>query len=792
MERLFAFVSCCVLVGACGGDDDSAGGDDEPVVEGADPSFGGDGMVTAGFPGGLSGLMRVARQADGKVVGVGGTQESLLVMRLGTDGALDTSFGNEGVVQLPWGSATNGITVGYGCVIQDDGKIVLAARVLGTYDGLMPAGVVVRLLSDGELDPDFAGVGYVVGPPGSGALSAALQADGKIVVGGYGRLERYLTDGTLDATFGTDGASTEAAGLQLLDLVVQPDGAIVSIGAGGIARFTPDGARDDSFGTAGVVTVGSSGSDALYGVALQGDGKIVVGGAITVPPSGTQGFWIGRYDTAGVPDPDFGSGGYVTGDPDTSGLAYGVGVDSSGRIVGTGYIMIGGNAGRSARFTPDGDPDPTFGGAGVGALFQKVLFSNPAIDPDGSITAAGAGFGTATTFAPVFTRTDTTGAGTVDVGLDVGGSFDRAHAIVVDGSGRVVIGGWANTGGGLGIARFAHDGTPDPTFGVDGKLVRSDHLTYVNALAVRGSRLLVGGLTSGSPSELVIEAYDDAGVLDPTFGEAGVAGGDVFAGYDAVSMTFAIGGDGAIFVVGQTSTEAGFREYAVVKLTEDGDRDDGYGTGGAAATAFGGSYAMATHAVVDDDGGLVLLGLAGNAPTLVRFDASGTLDDAFGTVVVSDVPSMLPFGLARQSDGKLVVVAGTTTGELVIARYGADGAPDPGFGTDGVVTRTFGGNDYYVLYAFTGLTVLPDDRIIVGLAGAADDGLTEAGILLRLDADGRADDTLAPDGVTRLEIGRGSTSIHALTVDASGQLLAAGRTWTETGSSEMMALRFLP
>jgi hypothetical protein len=98
-------VSCAAALIACGGEgstndtdantDPDATGDPDaspdaptmPVAPGADPTFGDGGMATVGYPGALASVMRIARQPDGKIVGVGGTQESLLIVRVGADGA---------------------------------------------------------------------------------------------------------------------------------------------------------------------------------------------------------------------------------------------------------------------------------------------------------------------------------------------------------------------------------------------------------------------------------------------------------------------------------------------------------------------------------------------------------------------------------------------------------------------------------------------------------------------------------------------------------------------------------
>jgi uncharacterized delta-60 repeat protein len=190
---------------------------------------------------------------------------------------------------------------------------------------------------------------------------------------------------------------------------------------------------------------------------------------------------------------------------------------------------------------------------------------------------------------------------------------------------------------------------------------------------------------------------------------------------------------------------------------------------------------------------VVVLGQSGSGPALIRFDAGGTIDAGFGTVVPPGSTGMLPFGLVEQADGKLVVVAvNYQTCAMLVARYDAGGAPDAGFGDGGVVTRSFAGNDFYGLYAFMGLLELPDGKLLIGLASAVGDGLREQGVLLRLEADGAADESYAPDGVVELAIGSGSTSVNALALDGEGRLVAAGRTWTRSGGSDFMALRFQP
>jgi uncharacterized delta-60 repeat protein len=807
-------LTACGSSGSHHGPDAPGGGGDGgvdapvgPVVPGADPTFGEGGLATVGFPGKIAAIMKIARQADGKIVGCGATEEALVVARVTPGGVFDTGFGHNGVVQLPWGVATNGVGIGYGCAIQPDGKIVASARILGSYQGLGSVEVLVRLLPDGSLDPAFAQVGYVVGPKYSSAFSLTLDSNGNMVVGGSGKLERFLPDGTRDTTFGTAGTSTIT--MNVFDLAMQSDGKIVAIGGKTLARFTTAGAADTTFGTNGTVTVpGTQSYDQLYSVAIQSDGSIVVGGALTTPAGGSsENFWLGRYTTAGAPDSTFGTAGGVTPGSSGGGIAYGVAIDGSGHVVGTGYAMVGSTTGSSARFSSAGVLDSMYGAGGIGVQYPSgSLFSNAVLEPGGAVTAAGSMIDTGSFgYEIAFTRTTPSGVGDTTFGTNglvkqsVGGSFDRAQAIAVQPDGKVVLGGWAFSGGGAALARLNHDGSVDGTFGTNGVLTDpTGHLQYVNAVAVQADgKILVSGLPSygaGGKRLFTVERYDSMGKPDLTFGTMGSVTVALITGMDAAGMNMTVAGDGTIVLVGSTATAtANVAEFGVVELTVSGVPKSSFGTNGVAMTAFGSGYNVASHAVVQADGSVIVLGLAGTGPKLVRFTAAGVLDSTFGTVTLpGPMLGSSPMGLALQPDGKFIAIgAAYLTGETDIVRYTAAGALDTSFATAGVLHAQLAPNDYYGMYSFYGITVLPSGQLMIGFAGSSADGLTEHGVLMRLNADGTADASYGPGGMATLQIGRGSTSVNAMTLDADGKLLIVGRTWTETGSSDFMAMRFV-
>src|SRR4029077_6628971 len=100
------------------------------------------------------------------------------------------------------------------------------------------------------------------------------------------------------------------------DVALQPDGKIVVVGRSGgltgfdfgVVRYDADGSLDTGFGTGGMVrTDFAGGADYAHGVAIQGDGKIVVAGHAGLVNDND--FALARYNADGSLDASFGSGG---------------------------------------------------------------------------------------------------------------------------------------------------------------------------------------------------------------------------------------------------------------------------------------------------------------------------------------------------------------------------------------------------------------------------------------------------------------------------------------------------
>src|SRR5436190_3170372 len=130
-----------------------------------------------------------------------------------------------------------------------------------------------------------------------------------------------------------------------------------------------------------------------------------------------------------------------------------------------------------------------------------------------------------------------------------------------------------------------------------------------------------------------------------------------------------------------------------------GDLDPTFGTGGVVTTDFGGRGDAALAVAVQPDGKLVAVGNSSASGVfnvdfaLARYTSNGAPDPVFGSggVVLSDFGSTIDAAsdVIVQPDGKLVV-DGTSSRDFAVARYNSDGSLDPSFGSGGLVTTDFG------------------------------------------------------------------------------------------------------
>lgn len=294
-----------------------------------DTSFGINGLTSVAFDFGGDNndtLEGMALQTDGKIVLVGGVHSAsddfdIGIARLQTNGVLDSTFSDDGKTTLFYDAGGFNNDIGKAVAIQTDGKIVIAA----TYEKMAAETDigVFRLTASGVTDSTFAGGGAQIafdltGPNTGVDVASALTIDtmGRIVVVGHAESEhgdfdmafmRLNTDGSMDSTFSDDGKRTYWLDQgfddfdSAEDVATLPDGRIVAVGMAmtdpndmdvAVVRLKADGDPDLTFGNGGEVLLpldyGGNYSDAGFGVAIQNDGKIVLGGKVDAGPAGGQ------------------------------------------------------------------------------------------------------------------------------------------------------------------------------------------------------------------------------------------------------------------------------------------------------------------------------------------------------------------------------------------------------------------------------------------------------------------------------------------------------------------------
>ena len=349
------------------------------------------------------------------------SNEDFAVARYNPDGTLDKTFGAGGKVQTDFPGLA---AVASSVVIQPDGKIVVAggAFPLFTFLGDFK---VVRYNSNGSLDTSFGDGGIVTTtfPEGSYAFDVALQPDGKIIAAGTVfvdfnpgessdtdfALARYNPDGTPDGTFGTGGqVTTDFVGNEddAFSVLIQPDGKIVAVGSANdpvkfydfaAVRYLSNGAIDTSFGVAGKVSTDfrGGGFDRAHSAALQTDGSIVAAGFAITVSGGSENFAVARYNSSGVLDTTFSDDGRAQIDfGSCCQSAYEVLLQSDGKIIAVGYP----NSESSdsdfllARLSSTGTLDTTFGiGGKVRTSFGDLNggANGAALQADGKVVAVG-------------------------------------------------------------------------------------------------------------------------------------------------------------------------------------------------------------------------------------------------------------------------------------------------------------------------------------------------------------------------------------------------------------------
>jgi uncharacterized delta-60 repeat protein len=253
-----------------------------------------------------------------------------------------------------------------------------------------------------------------------------------------------------------------------------------------------------------------------------------------------------------------------------------------------------------------------------------------------------------------------------------------------------------------------------------------------------------------------------AGQLDPTFGQGGIATtdfGNQINSDTATANALTIQPDGKIVVCGGAPGSNGFPNATVARYNPDGTLDKGFGNAG--VNTLLGEFEILTAIALQTDGKIVATGAADEKIDVIRFNSNGQLDSTFGTGGIASFPAIgvLTSGIAVRPDGDILVGNGN-----VLVRFLPSGQIDPSFGS--------GGSARVAGYNPTALALLLNEKILVASA-LISSGFENPGFVTRYNSDGSLDATFGINGQLSVP-GPANAMVFLNTGKFAGEFLIGG------------------
>ena len=399
-------------------------------------------------------------QPNGKIL-VGGGFNALSgnslrgrIVRVNSDGTIDSTFNNGGM-----NAGANGTV--YKIIYLADNKILVGGN-FSFFNSNFPASGVVRLNNDGTVDTSFStGQGT-----NHGVREMAIQADGKILVSGFftqfdnmqtDSIVRLNENGSLANTFETNHPADQNT--LVFGLALQPDGKIVVgisdnslLTNGQVLRFNTDATIDNTF------SAGNIEKSAIRGIVSQADGKLIIAGDFTTFNNQSH-LHIVRTESNGTLDANFNPSISITG------VIYAIKKQTDGKIIIAGdfEFVNGVRKGAIARLNADGSIDNTF------ALIDEFVGDIFAVEvqSDGKIIIGGKFFVGDDNFS-AYNVVRLNSDGSFDINLNASSDFvNIAYALALQPDGKILIGGIAivsSTFEPIALTRVLSNGNPDLEF----------------------------------------------------------------------------------------------------------------------------------------------------------------------------------------------------------------------------------------------------------------------------------------------------------------------------------------
>ncbi|MDQ5894733.1 MAG: hypothetical protein QG596_994 [Actinomycetota bacterium] len=637
--------------------------------------------------------------------------------KLGADGELDRSFGNDGSFRPS--TLFGNRTAGWGQVLAapDGGPILIGSLA-------RRATAVTRLEPDGRRDKSLGSGRPIFVRSAPNAIGAVDQA-GRIVLVSNRKQSviRLKTSGKIDPSFGENGISTPAVTWHTPYDVLATGGDIYVASYNRTLRLTNSGDLDLSLNGTGYVRAGGNQITALE------DGFIL----------SSSGGRVHRFTDAGSPYPGYGSSG--------NGMAFtSAATNSVGTALPDGSVIFVKDRTDNSfdqfydltRLEPNGQPDAGFGGDG--SLEAGWLDGGPL--PYSWTTADGrAAYWGGKPGHLDIRLVDSSGG--LDNEFGTNGTASLRTPLVPDSlmsdSARrhdgsiLAVGTIARSSGwdqGIAVASISRSGRPEIGFGNRGRLVLSDlafrHPEPRLTLLPNGGAMICAKQRRDS----VVWRISRAGRLVERFGD----GGRLVLPFQGRCQDISFDGVGA--VLSAMGIGADENELDLVRITPDGKIDASYGSGGIAERPPKmKTYVHQTRLFTDRAGRTVVVATVSDPPYIARFTREGRPDTEFGfrgivyyglhSVDQGYVPQKPIFlrGLGRISDVAFgprggIFLTGGLRKVAFVAKLGSRGFPVAKFGK-GAIRMLYGSKMPIPKYMWPknpqaeGIGVSPDGSILV-------------------------------------------------------------------------------
>lgn len=760
----------------------------------------------------------IARQADGKLVVVGGLRpgsgnNEAFIARFNPDGTIDGTYGVGGVQTLDGGSTSVRAAFSH-LAIQSDGKAVAAGFVsdAGASSSVHQQWVVARFNTNGSFDTTFStdGLDRIDFRTGDSdlATSVLVEPSGRILVGGSaeispttGELEsrpivRYNADGSLDTGFGTGGiqilSPLAGFGEEVDAGVIQPNGQLLLLSGD---TFVPRVERYDL--DPGPIT-GQSTIDVLddevpeltlniaaaFVAETDGPGATTATVSRNTDTTNSLEVTLTSGDTSEVTVPATVTipAGQATSLPFDINAVDDLIVDGTQTVTITA-VAAGHSDGTDALDVTDDDvPQLT-----VDVVADSV---SEADGPAATTVIVTRNFDLANPLTVQLASSDTSEAFVVgSVNIPAGDltsppvAVDAVDDFLVDGTQTVTIT--------ASILQEQNSATVDSGFGVGG-LVQTTLRHNISPLRFDalqqpdGKLLFIGRHPNDDETWQLLRLNPD-GSPDVTFGVGGIASTTVPGLLVFRPFALELLSDGRIVALGR-----GGSETIITRYQPDGSPDTTFDSDGVAALP---DSVMGTvlDVAVNPDGSMWVAGTSGGDPAmgfpLALIGSDGSLGAITRLNVGSDPADFESVAqIMRQSDGR-IVVAGTVDSEVFVARFSDDGTPDASFSGDGVAPL-IGGTIPATLYA-TDLALDGQGRILVsgGPRVAGIGSFAPGGFVARVNPDGSTDTSFSSDGFAPVAFAA-QEAMYDVEVLPDGKIILVGSLSVSGSGFERAIVRF--